>query len=180
MTNEQLRFLNLKVIWPYVINETIQESKCIETPIEFLEEFDLKQTLRQRTEWLKSIRQINWPIYRAAINSLKNSLQTKHAHLFVNGKVTIGICQMIIGQYLKMCWCMIPDFPEPWACPIYGNVFDLARRNLPNSFQEKYNHDEWYKIDSFTEFLEIIEILRKDVTDRSLAVLELEYNSPKY
>ena len=97
------------------------------------------------------------------IEMLAKNLSAKHGGVLTNSRFRIGSAQKAVNLYLKYMWCL-GRLPMPPHCPIDAVVLS----HVPNCSAVR-----WTKIDTVTEYVEIIEKVKVIAGDASLSEWEL-------
>lgn len=104
------------------------------------------------------------------ITDLKQTVSAAYGPHLADGQLRIGTCQKLINIYLKFCWCLIPDFPEPPHCPV--------DRIILQELQAPFNYLSWTQLDDINEYKSIINQIRGVANNGSIAKWELlAYNA---
>lgn len=60
------------------------------------------------------------------ISDIANSLSEQYTCILHNGRLRIGTVQKALNLYLKILWCIEPDWPIPPHCPIDRIILQAA------------------------------------------------------
>jgi hypothetical protein len=101
------------------------------------------------------------------IQDIAIRLSAEYGSVLQNGSLRIGIVQKALNLYLKIIWCLDPDWPIPPHCPIDRRVLSAAGIN-----------GNWTQLDSIAIYKDWVSRLRAHAARAgysSLAQWELDF-----
>lgn len=171
MTPQQFNYLHDQVFIPKVLEEAIAGNLVFELPIEIEDELAFQKTLSNSLKEVyakfEDKNEIRIGDGWKYLLKLHRKLKSEFSNILFDGKISFGICQMILNTYLKLCWCSSANFPVPPACPIGDLV--LNHFNMHSELRKQVN--DWRRIDDFGVYVIICRQLPKQ--NGSLAEWEL-------
>lgn len=102
------------------------------------------------------------------IATLAKEITQKHGGVLHDRRFRIGSAQKALNLYLKYLWCL-GRIEMPPHCPIDGIILNEIAKNTD------YKKISWTKLDSITEYKEIIRKAKEVAGQSSLSEWELKF-----